>query len=75
MKPQYRIWYIHQLGGPSYERPVHTPEEGFEVLETIYDLMVFLFDERVIPDYANMGGVEYLDEDGDWVDYHPEDFE
>ena len=72
---QYKIWYIHQIDGPAFERDVPSPEAGEDLLDAIYDLSLFLFENGMILDYANIGGILYLDEDGDWVDYHPEDFE
>lgn len=73
--PRYKIWYIHQLGAPAYEREVASPDVGQEILDAIYDVALYQFENGMIPDYCNMGGVMYLDDDGDWVDYHPEDFE
>lgn len=71
----YKIWYAHQLGaGEAFERVVSSPEEGEKILDAIYDVMLHLFDNFMIPDYANTGGVLYLDDDGEWVDFHPEDF-
>ena len=75
-KPEkFRIWYVHQVGGgEAFERNVPDPETGQLILDAIYDLMLKMFDDRMIPDYCNTGGIVYLDEDGDWVDYHAEDW-
>ena len=44
--------------------PLPTPEE----------VALYQFDNHMIPDYCNTGGVLYLDEDGEWVDYDAEDW-
>ena len=72
---KFKIWYCHRVPGPRFEREVPDPETGRLLLDTIYDLTLHLFNNRMIPDYCSAGGVTYLDEDGDWVDYHPEEWE
>ena len=72
---KFKIWYTHQVPGQAFEREVSDPAVGLQILDAIYDLALFQFSHNMIPDYANAGGVVYLDEDGDWVDYDPEDFE
>lgn len=72
---KFKIWYNHQVPGPSYEREVPNPEVGQQILDTIYDVALYQFRNNMIPDYANSGGIVYLDEDGEWSDYDPDDWE
>ncbi|WPH57839.1 hypothetical protein [Mycobacterium phage WXIN] len=72
---QFKIWYTHQVPGPAYEQEVESPEVGQKILDAIYAVALYQYDNKMIPDYANTGGVIYLDPDGDWIDYHPEDWE
>lgn len=71
----FKIWYNHQVPGPSFEREVPSPEVGLQILDAIYDVALYQFANNMIPDYANAGGVVYLDEDGNWSDYDPEDWD
>lgn len=72
---KFRIWYKHQVGTdiPPYTQGVDIPEVGTKILEGIYRAFLHAFDNKMIPDYANTGGVVYLDEDGEWVDWDPDD--
>lgn len=72
---QFKIWYSHQIPGKSYEREVPDPVVGQQILDAIYDLALHQFDNNMIPDYCNAGGIVYLDEDGDWSDYDPEEWQ
>ena len=76
VKPtKFRLWYIHQVPGEPFEQEITNPADGQRILDTISNLMMYLYATKHIPDYANMGGIAYLDEDGDWIDYHPEEWE
>lgn len=58
---QFKIWYTHhQIPGPRYEAEVPDAATGRLILEHL-------------PDYCNTGGIVYLDEDGEWVDYDEDD--
>lgn len=71
----FRIYYIHQVPGKPFVMNVDSPEIGHAILDAIYKLMLLLVDTNHIPDYANTGGVECLDEDGEWVEYEAEDWD
>lgn len=72
---EFKIWYIHQIPCQAFERIVDSPKIGAEILDIIYELALFQFDNGMIPDYANAGGILYMDQDGDWIDYDPEEWE
>ncbi|MBB3752667.1 hypothetical protein FHT44_005179 [Mycolicibacterium sp. BK634] len=72
---KFKLWYQHQVPGPSFEQEVSDPVIGQKILDTIYDVALYQFHNKMIPDYCNMGGIVYLDEDGDWSDFHPEEWE
>ena len=59
---KYRIYYIHNMPGKPFIYEVESPKVGLLVLDALYNTMLDLFDRHVIPDYANVGGVEYFDE-------------
>ena len=71
---KFKLWYIHQVPGKAFEMEVSDPVAALQTLDVIYQVTLFMFRNRMIPDYANAGGVSYLDEDGDWIDYDPEEW-
>lgn len=71
---EFRVWYTHQVPGKTWEQPVPDPATGQAILDAIYSVALFQFENNMIPDYANAGGVTYLDEDGNWYEYDPEDW-
>ena len=73
-----KIWYVHQVPSQPYEQFVDNISEARLALNSIYNLMLNLSDNRIIPDYSNAGGLNiYADADGtgkrDWYEW--EDFE
>lgn len=72
---KFRIYYIHQVPGKPFVIDVPDAETGQAILDVISDLMLNLYETNQIPDYANTGGVEYLDWDGDWAEYDAEDWQ
>jgi hypothetical protein len=76
LKPdKFKIWYIHQIPGKAWEREVPDPATGQLILDAIYDVALYQYATGMTPNYANAGGISYLDEEGDWIDYHPEEWE
>ena len=72
---KFKLWYIHQVPGKPFESEIDDPKVGQLILDTLYQVALYQFDNNMIPDYANAGGINYLDEDGDWCYYDPEEWE
>lgn len=73
-----RIWYAHQVGsGGVFYKPVASPDEAKTALATIYELAVFMYDNNMITDYANSGGLEVYESDGEgdfeWCEWQDDD--
>lgn len=66
---KYRVWWIPQVPMKPFRVAVETPEQGEQLCQILADYDRFQFENKVKPDYCNAGGVEVLDEHGDWVDY------
>jgi hypothetical protein len=69
-----RIWWMPQAPMKAFYVPVRSLEEAALVQDTLalYDL--FQYDNKVKPDYANMGGLQEFDEEEqDWVDWYDEE--
>ena len=69
---EYRVFWIPQVPMQAFYVSVPTPEQGEWLCEVLADYDAFQYENKVKPDYSNVGGVQVLDEDGDWVDYEPE---
>lgn len=52
---------------------VKDENEAYKIAKTLADQHLFLLEQRIIPDYANVIGVVMWDEDEKhWVDYYNE---
>lgn len=71
---KFKIWYNHQISGPAYEQDVPDPVVGQMILNAIYQVALYQFRNGMIPDYCNTGGIVYLEEDGEWCDFDPEEW-
>lgn len=75
---KFRIWWIPQVGiGNTFYIPVDSILEGAKVIEILIKYDQFQFDNKVKPDYCNVGGLQYYDEKteewSDFEDYFEED--
>jgi hypothetical protein len=62
-----KVWYIPQVPMPPFEVEVADVATGRIVLDALVDFSLFEFENRVKPDYADMGGISEL-VDGEWCD-------
>lgn len=60
-----RIWYIPQVPMKAFERDVPDFKTGQLLLDTIYELALFEYENKVKPDYCNAGGISRWEEDGE----------
>ena len=69
-----RVWWVPQVPMKSFYIPVESPEEGKKILDLLAAYDCFQYNQKVKPDYCNMGGLQYYDEDdGEWEDWYYED--
>lgn len=74
MTCKLRVWWIPQVPGEAFYMPVDNVVEGKLLLDTLAQYDLFQYDNRIKPDYANAGGLQYLDEeDNEWWDYYVDD--
>lgn len=58
------LWYIHQVPGkPIFQQRVDSVEEGRKILNAIFETMLNAFEQNMIPDYANFGGINRWEPD------------
>jgi hypothetical protein len=66
-----RVWWKPQIPCESFYTDVDTVEEGAKLLDTLAKYDAFQYENRIKPDYCNIGGLEML-EDGEWCDWYDE---
>lgn len=66
-----RVWWIPQIGiEQTFYIPVKTPEEGKKVMDMLAAYDAFQLQNRVKPDYSNVGGLQMWDEkEKEWCDW------
>ena len=69
-----RVWWIPQVGiEETFYVPVSTVEEGKKTLDLLAAYDAFQLQNRVKPDYTNIGGLQMFDEEeGEWNDWYLE---
>lgn len=70
---KFKVWWIPQVPMKAFEVEVASIEEGAKIMSVLADYDIFQFENRIKPDYCNVGGLMTLDTDGDWVDWEDEE--
>lgn len=66
--PKFRVWWIPQVPGKPFYAEVPDFKTARLVDETLGRYDIFQYENRIKPDFANAGGIEYWDEtEGEWV--------
>ena len=73
-----KVWWIPQIPGKAFEVEVPSVAVGVKIMDVLADYDKFQFDNRIKPDYCNMGGlVVWEAADGDdgpgWSDWYDEE--
>lgn len=70
---KYKVWYVPQLPMKAFEVEVDDLKTANTVLNAIYDLSLFEYENRIKPDYADLGGIAvWNEEDSEWEDVEEE---
>lgn len=69
---ELRVWWVPQVPMKPFYVKVESPEEGKKVLDILANYDLFQLENRIKPDYSNMGGLEEFTEDG-WVEWESEE--
>ena len=67
-----KVWWIPQVPMTSFNIDVENIVEAKLLLETLADYDIFQYENKVKPDYSNMGGVMVYDGQ-EWVDLYLND--
>lgn len=71
-----QVWFIPQLGGPTFTHRITDPEEGAYLVDAIAEYDLYCARHGLRPDFANAGGVNrYENVDGtlDWYSYYDDE--
>lgn len=75
-----RVWWIPQIPMKPFHVPVSSVEEGVKIMNVLSDYDAFQFENRIKPDYSNVGGLQVFDPSddtdapsGSWVDWWDEE--
>lgn len=69
-----RVWWIPQVPMKAFNVPVKTVDEAKLLLRTLADYDLFQYENRIKPDYCNMGGLEVFEAEG-WMEWESDDFD
>lgn len=76
MSMRFRVWWCPQVPCKPFYVDVISGAEGIKMMRVLGDYDRFQFENKIKPDYANMGGVEvYDEEEADWVEWEGDEEE
>jgi hypothetical protein len=68
-----RVWWIPQIPMDPFYVDVKSMEEGVKILDVLANYDTFQFENKIKPDYSNMGGLsKYHEIDEEWEDWYDE---
>lgn len=69
MTAKLRVWWIPQVPGEPFRVEVESLREARLVIATLTDYDIFQYDQKIKPDYCNVGGLETLESEewGEWL--------
>lgn len=69
-----RVWHIPQIPMKAFHVEVSSIDEAWKILNTLWNYDLFQYENNVKPDYCNMSGLEYFDdEEKEWSEWEDED--
>jgi len=74
MNEKLRIWWIPQIPMCAFKVEVNNILEAKKILNVLADYDEFQFKNNVKPDYSNVGGLEFFDEENkEWSEFEDEE--
>ena len=70
-----RVWHNCQVGKvDNFYVEVENVEQAWKILNTLWDYDLFQYENNIKPDYCNVSGLEYFDEEEqDWCEWYDDD--
>lgn len=76
VKNKLQVWHFAQVPCKPFQVDVKDEFEAAKISRTLADQHLFLFDNKIIPDYANTIVVMMFDEaEKEWINYYNEVYE
>ena len=69
--PRLKVWWVPQVPMKAFEVEISSLVEGVKLLDVLANYDLFQFENRVKPDYCNIGGIVMLEGD-EWVYWYDE---
>ena len=66
-----QVWHYPQIPCVPFKVGVTDEHQALKIINTLADQHIFLFQNKFIPDYANVFHV-MMEENGEWIDYENE---
>lgn len=71
---ELRVWHIPQVPMKAFHVEVLSIDEAWKILNVLWNYDLFQYENKVKPDYCNMSGLEYFDEEeNDWLEWEDGD--
>lgn len=75
-----QVWWIPQVPMKAFYVDITSVEEGVKIMDILAQYDLFQYENKIKPDYANMGGINVFDPDddtdspeGSWVSWYDEE--
>ena len=67
-----RVWWNPQIGAdiPQFTVEVKTVRQGVLIMDALAQYDLYQFNNKIKPDYSNMGGLEVLESSGEWEEWY-----
>lgn len=73
---KYRVWWIPQIPMKAFYVEVDELKVAKMITEVLADYDLFQYENRVKPDYSNVGGIQvWSDDDSEWLDLDDDEVE
>lgn len=75
---QLQVWWVPQVPMKEFAVDVASPQEAAKLLAVLAAYDLFQLENKIKPDYSNMGGLRVWDADADgeghpgWIEWHNE---
>lgn len=66
-----QVWHIPQVPSQPFTVPVETPQQGWLIMNILWNYDIFQFENNIKPDYCNATGLNVF-EDGEWCEWYDE---
>jgi hypothetical protein len=71
---ELRVWWIPQVPMKAFYVRVKSVKEAIFLMDVLADYDIFQFENKIKPDYSNVGGLQQYEYDSsEWLEYYDDD--